>query len=49
MTTFRILWCLDDWGHRHLGRFHHLFMGRLCDWLDDELLKPVTTFHGPRS
>lgn len=50
MRIFKILWTLDDWGHRHLGpAVHRVLLGRVCDWLDDELCKPVTTFHRDRS
>jgi len=46
MTTFHILWSIDNWTHEHLPRrLHRLFFGRVCDWLDNELTKPATTFH----
>ena len=37
--TFRLLWAVDDWGHRVLPRrLHRALLGLVCDWLDDQLL-----------
>jgi hypothetical protein len=29
--TSRIMFAVDEWGHRNLGRFHRPFLGWLCD------------------
>lgn len=28
----RIVFAVDEWGHRTLGRFHRPLLGWLCDW-----------------
>jgi len=49
MTTFRILWAIDGWAHAYLPRrLHRFLLGWVCDWLDNELTRPTTTFHKER-
>ncbi len=33
----RVIFAVDEWGHRHLGRLHGPLMGWLCDWWDRRL------------
>lgn len=46
---FKVLWKIDEFAHAYLPpRVHRVVFGRMCDWLDDELCKPPSKFHGSR-